>query len=297
MYKSGDLAKRLKDGNLVYIGRVDEQVKIRGHRIELGEIEAAMHNAEAVQKAAVTVKEEKDGLKQLCAYYVSDKPIAAAQLREQLSSKLPDYMVPSYFVRLEHMPLTSNGKINRKALPAPESSLQQTAEYVPPGNETESKLTDLWKEVLGISHAGIKHNFFDLGGNSIRAAALAARIHKELDVNLSLKDIFKFPTIEQLADKALHMDKNRYVPIPAAKEMPYYPVSSAQRRMYLLSHTEGGELTYNMTGAMNVEGTIDPERLNAAFRKLIARHEALRPALIYMKASRHSVFIRTSTLR
>lgn len=276
MYKSGDLAKRLKDGNLVYIGRVDEQVKIRGHRIELGEIEAAMHNAEAVQKAAVTVKEEEDGLKQLCAYYVSDKPIAAAQLREQLSSQLPDYMVPTYFVHLEHMPLTSNGKINRKALPAPEASLQQTAEYVPPGNETESKLTDLWKEVLGISHAGIKHNFFDLGGNSIRAAALAARIHKELDVNLSLKDIFKFPTIEQLADKALHMDKNRYVPIPAAKEMPYYPVSSAQRRMYLLSHTEGGELTYNMTGAMNVEGTIDPERLNAAFRKLIARHEALR---------------------
>ncbi|WP_368650561.1 amino acid adenylation domain-containing protein [Bacillus inaquosorum] len=276
MYKSGDLAKRLRDGNLVYVGRIDEQVKIRGHRIELGEIEAAMHNVEAVQKGAVTAEEAEDGLKQLCAYYVSDKPIAAGQLREQLSSELPDYMVPSYFVRLEHMPLTSNGKINRKALPAPETSLQQTAEYVPPGNEVESKLTDLWQEVLGISRAGIKHNFFDLGGNSIRAAALAARIHKELDVNLTLKDIFKFPTIEQLADKALHMNKNRYTPIPAAKEMSYYPVSSAQRRMYLLSHAEGGELTYNMTGAMRVEGTIDPDRLNAAFQKLIERHEALR---------------------
>ncbi|MEW4058621.1 amino acid adenylation domain-containing protein [Bacillus siamensis] len=276
MYKTGDLAKRLKDGNLVYIGRVDEQVKIRGHRIELGEIEAAMHNAEAVQKAAVTVKEEEDGLKQLCAYYVSDKPLAAAQLREQLSSELPDYMVPSYFVRLDDMPLTSNGKINRKALPAPEASLQQTAEYVPPGNEAESKLADLWQEVLGISRAGIKHNFFDLGGNSIRAAALAARIQKELDVNLSLKDIFKFPTIEQLAEKTLHMDKNQYIPIPAAKEMSYYPVSSAQRRMYLLSHAEGGELTYNMTGAMSVEGEVDPDRLNDAFQKLIERHEALR---------------------
>ncbi|WP_063623054.1 non-ribosomal peptide synthetase [Bacillus halotolerans] len=276
MYKSGDLAKRLRDGNLVYVGRIDEQVKIRGHRIELGEIEAALHNVEAVQKAAVTVREEEDGLKQLCAYYVSEKSIPAAQLREQLSLELPNYMVPSYFVRLEHMPLTSNGKINRKVLPAPEASLHQTAEYVPPGNEVESKLTDLWKEVLGISHAGIKHNFFDLGGNSIRAAALAARIHKELDVNLSLKDIFKFPTIEQLADKALHMEKNRYAPIPAAKEMPYYPVSSAQRRMYLLSHAEGGELTYNMTGAMSVEGTVDPARLNAAFQKLIERHEALR---------------------
>ncbi|WP_412676924.1 amino acid adenylation domain-containing protein [Bacillus siamensis] len=275
MYKTGDLAKRLKDGNLVYIGRADEQVKIRGHRIELGEIEAAMHNAEAVQKAAVTVKEE-DGLNQLCAYYVSDKPIAAAQLREQLSSELPDYMVPSYFVRLDDMPLTSNGKINRKALPAPEASLQHTAEYVPPGNEAESKLADLWQEVLGISRAGIKHNFFDLGGNSIRAAALAARIQKELDVNLSLKDIFKFPTIEQLAEKTLHMDKNQYIPIPAAKEMSYYPVSSAQRRMYLLSHAEGGELTYNMTGAMSVEGEVDPDRLNDAFQKLIERHEALR---------------------
>lgn len=276
MYKSGDLAKRLRDGNLVYVGRIDEQVKIRGHRIELGEIEAAMHNVEAVEKAAVTAREAEDGLKQLCAYYVSDKPIAAAQLREQLTSELPDYMVPSYFVRLEHMPLTSNGKINRKALPAPEASLQQTAEYVPPGNEVESKLTDLWQEVLGISRAGIKHNFFDLGGNSIRAAALAARIHKELDVNLSLKDIFKFPTIEQLAEKTLHMDKNQYIPIPAAKEMSYYPVSSAQRRMYLLSHTEGGELTYNMTGAMSVEGEVDPDRLNDAFQKLIERHEALR---------------------
>ncbi|MCY9456264.1 non-ribosomal peptide synthetase, partial [Bacillus inaquosorum] len=276
MYKSGDLAKRLRDGNLVYVGRIDEQVKIRGHRIELGEIEAAMLNVEAVQKAVVTAEEAEDGLIQLCAYYVSDKPIAAGQLREQLSSELPDYMVPSYFVHLEHMPLTSNGKINRKALPAPEASLQQTAEYVPPGNEVESKLTDLWQEVLGISRAGIKHNFFDLGGNSIRAAALAARIHKELDVNLTLKDIFKFPTIEQLADKALHMNKNRYTPIPAAKEMSYYPVSSAQRRMYLLSHAEGGELTYNMTGAMRVEGTIDPDRLNAAFQKLIERHEALR---------------------
>ncbi|MBT2572355.1 amino acid adenylation domain-containing protein [Bacillus sp. ISL-51] len=276
MYKSGDLAKRLKDGNLVYLGRIDEQVKIRGHRIELGEIEAAMHNVEAVQKAAVAAREEEDGLKQLCAYYVSEKPITIAQLREQLSLELPDYMVPSYFVQLEHMPLTSNGKINRKALPAPEASLQQTAEYVPPGNEVESKLADLWQKVLGISQAGIKHNFFDLGGNSIRAAALAARIHKELDVNLSLKDIFKFPTIEQLADRALRMGKNRYVPIPAAKEMPYYPVSSAQRRMYLLSHAEGGELTYNMTGAMSVEGAVDLVRLNAAFQKLIERHEALR---------------------
>ncbi|MCY8499542.1 amino acid adenylation domain-containing protein [Bacillus atrophaeus] len=276
MYKSGDLAKRLRDGNLVYLGRIDEQVKIRGHRIELGEIEAAMHNVEAVQEAAVLAREEEDGLKQLCAYYVSGKPVTVSQLREQLSLELPDNMVPSYFVQLEHMPLTSNGKINRKALPAPEASLQQTAEYVPAGNEIESKLTALWQEVLGISHAGIKHNFFDLGGNSIRAAALAARIHKELDVNLSLKDIFKFPTIEQLAAMALRTEKNRYASIPAAKEMPYYPVSSAQKRMYLLSHAEGGELTYNMTGAMSVEGDIDLVRLNAAFQKLIERHEALR---------------------
>ncbi|KAA6451957.1 non-ribosomal peptide synthetase/type I polyketide synthase [Bacillus swezeyi] len=276
MYKTGDLAKRLRDGNLVYLGRIDEQVKIRGHRIELGEIEAAMHKVEAVQKAAVAAKEEEDGLTQLCAYYVSDQPITIAQLREQLSLELPDYMVPSYFVRLEHMPLTSNGKINRKALPAPEASLQQIAEYVPPGNEIESKLTAIWQELLGINHVGIKHHFFDLGGNSIRATALAARIHKELDVNLSLKEIFKFPTIEQLANMVLRMEKHRYAPIPAAKEMPYYPVSSAQRRMYLLSHAEGGELTYNMTGAMSVEGAVDLVRLNAAFQKLIERHEALR---------------------
>lgn len=276
MYKTGDLAKRLRDGNLIYLGRIDEQVKIRGHRIELGEVEAAMHKVEAVQKAVVLAREEEDGLQQLCAYYVSNKPITIAEIREQLSLELPDYMVPSHYIQLEQLPLTSNGKINRKALPAPEVSLEQIAEYVPPGNEVESKLAVLWQEMLGIHRVGIKHNFFDLGGNSIRATALAARIHKELDVNLSVKDIFKFPTIEQLANMALRMEKIRYVSIPSAQKISYYPVSSAQKRMYLLSHTEGGELTYNMTGAMSVEGAIDLERLTAAFQKLIERHEVLR---------------------
>ncbi|MCY8785573.1 non-ribosomal peptide synthetase [Bacillus spizizenii] len=276
MYKTGDLAKRLRDGNLIYLGRIDEQVKIRGHRIELGEVETAMHKVEAVQKAVVLAREEEDGLQQLCAYYVSNKPITIAEIREQLSLELPDYMVPSHYIQLEQLPLTSNGKINRKALPAPEVSLEQIAEYVPPGNEVESKLAVLWQEMLGIHRVGIKHNFFDLGGNSIRATALAARIHKELDVNLSVKDIFKFPTIEQLANMALRMEKIRYVSIPSAQKMSYYPVSSAQKRMYLLSHTEGGELTYNMTGAMSVEGAIDLERLTAAFQKLIERHEVLR---------------------
>ncbi|MEC1437019.1 non-ribosomal peptide synthetase [Bacillus spizizenii] len=276
MYKTGDLAKRLRDGNLIYLGRIDEQVKIRGHRIELGEVEAAMHKVEAVQKAVVIAREEEDGLQQLCAYYVSNKPITIAEIREQLSQELPDYMIPSHYVQLEQLPLTSNGKINRKALPAPEVSLEQIDEYVPPGNEVESKLAALWQEVLGIHRVGIKHNFFDLGGNSIRATALAARIHKELDVNLSVKDIFKFPTIEQLANMALRMEKIRYVSIPSAQEMSYYPVSSAQKRMYLLSHAEGGELTYNMTGAMSVEGAIDLDRLTSAFQKLIERHEVLR---------------------
>ncbi|SCV41473.1 Malonyl CoA-acyl carrier protein transacylase [Bacillus subtilis] len=276
MYKTGDLANRLRDGNLIYLGRIDEQVKIRGHRIELGEVEAAMHKVEAIQKAVVIAREEEDGLQQLCAYYVSNKPITIAEIREQLSQELPDYMIPSHYVQLEQLPLTSNGKINRKALPAPEVSLEQIAEYVPPGNEVESKLAALWQEVLGIHRVGIKHNFFDLGGNSIRATALAARIHKELDVNLSVKDIFKFPTIEQLANMALRMEKIRYVSIPSAQEMSYYPVSSAQKRMYLLSHAEGGELTYNMTGAMSVEGAIDLDRLTAAFQKLIERHEVLR---------------------
>ncbi|MEC2181359.1 amino acid adenylation domain-containing protein [Bacillus spizizenii] len=276
MYKTGDLAKRLRDGNLIYLGRIDEQVKIRGHRIELGEVEAAMHKVEAVQKAVVIAREEEDGLQQLCAYYVSNKPITIAEIREQLSQELPDYMIPSHYVQLEQLPLTSNGKINRKALPAPEVSLEQIAEYVPPGNEVESKLAALWQEVLKIHRVGIKHNFFDLGGNSIRATALAVRIHKELDVNLSVKDIFKFPTIEQLANMALRMEKIRYVSIPSAQEMSYYPVSSAQKRMYLLSHAEGGELTYNMTGAMSVEGAIDLDRLTSAFQKLIERHEVLR---------------------
>ncbi|MCY9512222.1 condensation domain-containing protein, partial [Paenibacillus larvae] len=231
---------------------------------------------EGIKEAMVVAREEESGLKQLCAYYVSDNALSVTRLREQLSRELPGYMVPSYFVPLEQMPLTSNGKIDRRALPEPKASLQQTAQYIPPGNELESKLVNLWQDVLGLDRVGIRHNFFDLGGNSIRATALAVRIQKELSADITLKEIFKFPTIEELARIASDAKPKSYEPIQAAKPMSHYPVSSAQKRMYILSHMEGGELSYNMTGAMRMEGPLKLKRLNYTFQKLIDRHESLR---------------------
>ncbi|MCP3774856.1 amino acid adenylation domain-containing protein [Paenibacillus sp. MZ04-78.2] len=280
MYKTGDLAKWLRNGKLEYVGRADEQVKIRGHRIELGEIEAALLNLASVQRAVVITTDAEDGLKQLCAYYVSGTSFTPVQLREQLTLALPSYMVPSYFIRLESIPLTVNGKVNRKALPAPQPTVQQMTEYVPPGNEIEAKLASLWEEVLKIGGVGVTHNFFELGGNSIRGTGLVVRLQKELRVHVSLQDLFKFPTIEQLASVIGKMEKNRYEPVPVAKEMPYYPVSFAQKRMYLLSHAQGGELAYNMTGALHLEGTVDTARLAAALQQLIHRHEALRTGFV-----------------
>lgn len=276
MYRTGDLARLLPDGNIEFIERVDHQVKIHGFRIELGEIESIMLNIPEIQEAVASVLEDADGEHYICGYYVANKPFPTSQLRDRLTRHLPGYMIPAYFVQMDQMPLTPNGKLNRNLLPEPDGKRYGDTEYVPPRNSTEMKLTKIWQDVLGLEQVGIRDNFFDIGGHSLRATTLIAKIQKQLHVQIPLRNIFQFPTIEQLAQAIMTMEETEYASIPLIEKRPYYPVSSAQKRLYILNHLEGGELSYNMLGLMTVKGELDRDKLQQAFDKLIHRHESLR---------------------
>ncbi|MGX1571884.1 amino acid adenylation domain-containing protein, partial [Paenibacillus terrae] len=276
MYRTGDLARWLPDGSIEYLGRIDHQVKIRGYRIELGEVEAQLLTVDGIQKAVVTAWESEDGHKDLCAYIVATAPLSLPELRKALQPKLPDYMIPTYVVQLDRFQLTPSGKIDRKALPAPETRLEGGLEYVAPRTPLEAKLAQIWQDVLKLSSVGVTDSFFDMGGHSLRATTLVAKIHQELDSRITLREVFQHFTIEQQAKLIATHGTDTYTMIPAAAKQTYYPVSSAQKRLYILSHLEGGDVSYNMPGVLTVEGPLQTDRLEAAFRQLIERHETLR---------------------
>ncbi|MCP1131784.1 amino acid adenylation domain-containing protein [Paenibacillus polysaccharolyticus] len=276
MYRTGDLAKWLPDGTIEYVGRTDDQVKIRGFRIELGEIEAQLQKVEGIRKTTVFARESASGEKQLCAYYEADVELPAAEVKSVLSQELPAYMIPSYLIQLEQLPLTTNGKVDRRSLPAPEESLQVGEEGTLPRTPLEASLADIWKSVLGLAHISVHDNFFDLGGHSLRATTLVSKVHQELNVELPLRDVFRYSTIEEMALAISRIGEQMFSSIPLADRRAYYPLSSAQKRLYILNQLEGADQSYNMPGVLLVEGTIDRSLLEKAFRGLIARHETLR---------------------
>jgi len=199
MYKTGDIGRWLPDGNIEFIGRKDEQIKIRGIRIELGEIEAALQKYESIDAAIVIAKMNQEREKELVAYVVSKEKLNSTDIRTYLSNTLPIYMLPNYFVQLDVLPLTSNGKIDRKRLPDPEDlGLSSGIEYIVPSNEIEEKLVEIWQEILGKEKIGIKDNFFELGGHSLKATRLSSQIYKQFEVKLALKDLFQKPVLKKL---------------------------------------------------------------------------------------------------
>ncbi|WP_113050179.1 non-ribosomal peptide synthetase, partial [Paenibacillus polymyxa] len=275
-YRTGDLVRWNADGTLEYKGRIDAQVKIRGYRIELGEVEAQLLKLEAVREAVVIAREDEQGQKQLCAYVVTHADVQLSELRSALNRELPSYMVPSYFVQLEQLPLTPNGKVDRRALPRPEGGISSGAEYVPPQNQLQAQLVSIWKEVLEIGRIGIKDNFFEAGGHSLRATHVISLIHKQLHKNVQLKDLFQHPTIEQFAQVIEALEQTTYESIPVSENKPFYAVSSAQKRMYILNQLDGAGISYNIPGALTLIGSLDHKALDNAFRQLIDRHETLR---------------------
>ncbi|MDE1392763.1 lichenysin non-ribosomal peptide synthetase LicA [Bacillus paralicheniformis] len=278
MYRTGDAVRWLPDGTVDFIGRKDDQVKIRGYRIELGEIESVLQGAPAVGKAVVLARPETGGSLEVCAYVVPKQSgeIHLQGLREHLSKHLPDYMIPSHFVELDEIPLTGSGKVDRKALLCHEVSVSGTAEYAAPRNEYEEKMVGIWQEVLGTEQVGIHDQFFELGGHSLKAMAMLAKIHKAFGVEVPLQVLFEKPTVAALSGFVSEAEKDGFTVIEPAPESDDYPLSLAQQRIYIVSQLEDAGVGYNMPAAAMLEGTLDVQRLEAAFQKLIDRHEALR---------------------
>ncbi|MCL8537177.1 amino acid adenylation domain-containing protein [Chryseobacterium gallinarum] len=275
MYDTGDLARWLPDGNIEFLGRKDFQVKIRGYRIELGEIETNISQFSKSIKQIVTVAKEISGEKVLVAYYTTDEKISVnkTELREYLLSRVPEYMVPGFFVELGSIPLTPNGKIDRNALPDVTGEDLIRKEYVAPGNVTEEKLAEIWQKVLGIQKVGITDNFFELGGHSLMVNQVLNRIHHTLSMQVSFKDFFAFPTIEGITQ---NFTKKEYIPIPKAPEQENYPLTPSQQRLWVLSQLEGGSQAYNMPAVVTLRGELNIELFDKAFQYLIERHEILR---------------------
>ncbi|MCP4152642.1 MAG: non-ribosomal peptide synthetase, partial [bacterium] len=239
-----------------------------------------------IKEAVVLAVKDKDGENYLAAYYVEEEhrqePMSTPQLRDLLSEKLPDYMIPSYFVPLEQFPLTSNGKIDKKALPQPGENAQIAKEYQAPTNEMEEKLVEIWQDVLGLEQIGITHNFFDIGGHSLKAINVIAKINKHFQVELPLTKIFETSVIKELAAYIADSVKSVFTAIEPVEKRAYYPVSAAQKRMYALNRFAPDGVDYNMTGALLVEGDLSASQIEEAFQTLVARHESMRTSFHFV---------------
>ncbi|MEC0439212.1 surfactin non-ribosomal peptide synthetase SrfAA [Bacillus subtilis] len=276
MYKTGDLARWLPNGDIEFIGRIDHQVKIRGQRIELGEIEHQLQTHDRVQESVVLAVDQGAGDKLLCAYCVGEGDISSQEMREHAAKDLPAYMVPAVFIQMDELPLTGNGKIDRRALPIPDANVSRGVSYVAPRNGTEQKVADIWAHVLQAEQVGVYDHFFDIGGHSLAGMKMLALVHQELGVELSLKDLFQSPTVEGLAQVIASAEKGTAASISPAEKQDTYPVSSPQKRMYVLQQLEDAQTSYNMPAVLRLTGELDVERLNSVMQQLMQRHEALR---------------------
>ncbi|WP_369878791.1 amino acid adenylation domain-containing protein [Bacillus sp. JNUCC-21] len=271
MYQTGDIARWTEDGLVEWLGRSDGQVKVRGYRIEPGEIEAAIRRIDGIREAAVTARNEH-GETALYAYIEGRE---SDDVRAELATRLPAYMMPAQFIEMSEWPVTPSGKLDRRALPAPGGAADRQA-YTAPRNVTEMKLCALWEEVLKNGPVGIRDHFFERGGHSLKATALVSRIAKEFGVQVPLQDIFARPTVEELASVIQDLEESPYEAIQPAQTQDTYPVSSAQKRMYVLQQLEDGGVGYNMPAVLELTGPLDRGRLEETFRQLVERHESLR---------------------
>ncbi|MFM0286809.1 amino acid adenylation domain-containing protein [Paraburkholderia megapolitana] len=277
LYRTGDLARYRPDGNVEFLGRIDHQIKLRGLRIELGEIEATLASHPWVDAAIVAVRGEGDDEK-LVAWLLSARPEAEliGAVRGHLQQRLPDYMVPSAFVVLtafEHLP---NGKLDRASLPEPKSDLH----HVAPDNELEAQLTAIWREVIGKTQISTTANFFELGGNSITATKIAARIRRDLHVKLEIRSMFSHPTISSLAKRIAHTQPIDYAPVTPLPAQTNYELSPAQTRLWVQDRLSGAQAGGPLPASLLFEGVLDVDALVRSFRALSERHEILRTRFV-----------------
>ena len=283
MYRTGDLARYLPGGDIEYLGRNDQQVKIRGFRIECGEVEAQLSTDLRVRSVAVDAIDDGDGGKRLVAWVVpapeAERATLATGLRQHLQARLPDYMVPVAYVWLEALPLTGNGKLDKRALPVPQVDAYVREAYAPPQGEAENLLAAIWRELLGVERVGRYDHFFELGGHSLMAVRLANRV-QQAGWQLPLQALFASPVLHVLAQTLEVAPAQEPLPILPVARDGELPLSFAQQRLWFLTQLKGMSETYHIPLALRLHGRLDRQALQHSLDALYARHESLRSRFI-----------------
>jgi non-ribosomal peptide synthase protein (TIGR01720 family) len=269
MYRTGDLARWLPDGTIEFLGRIDHQVKIRGFRIELGEVESQLLAVDNVFDAVVTTRQNESG-QSLCAYFTGPSKLSSSELRMKLSRSLPAYMIPAYFVHLDSIPLTKNGKVDRKALPEPDGTFERELAYKKPRNEREELLCLVWQEVLGTKQIGISDNFFSRGGDSIKAIQISARLHK-YGWKLDMKNLFQNPTIELVSCYLEQIHGGQAEQSPVEGIVPLTPI---QKWFFTKQFTDMHH--WNQAVMLHAPSGFDPHFVERTLQKMVRHHDALR---------------------
>lgn len=280
LYRTGDLGYWDAQGNIVFKGRIDRQVKIRGHRVEPREIEQVLTGTGKIREAFVTDYRDADQVIALAAYYTADQAVEPALLRSQLEGSLPGYMMPAVFIYLDHLPLNRNGKIDRAALPAPQPAGDSRQEdIIAPSTTRERQMLGIWQEVLGRDRISVADNFFWLGGHSLLAMRMLGMIRQVLGAELNIRDVFLHPSISQLCARIDQLTDTTVLPPVTRMERPaLIPLSFAQERLWFIDQLQGST-QYHMPVLLQLEGDVDIAALTQAFRQLVNRHEVLRTVI------------------
>ncbi|QEM10872.1 non-ribosomal peptide synthetase [Mucilaginibacter rubeus] len=274
IYRTGDRVVMRADGNIEYLGRMDDQVKIRGYRVEPGEVALVLEHSKYISQAAVLALDDKLGNKQLVAYIIPSAKFEPVGLNVYLKEHLPDYMLPSHLIQLTAIPLTANGKIDRKALPHPEVQISGRG-FIAPRNKVESRLAEIWQNILEIEEIGINDNFFELGGHSLLAVKLIAEVRKAFEQDLSIGEVFDYPTIGSLSSRLGRAEQNTAATIIAQTRPERIPLSYSQERLWFIDRMLGS-VQYHVPAVFNLSGTLNVEALEKTFREIVNRHEVLR---------------------
>ena len=275
IYRSADSAIMHKNGDLEYKGRIDTQVKIRGFRIELGEIEYKISEASNIEKCIVCKKTDISGRDFLCAYYIKNGPVNIQILRKLLSKNLPNYMIPQYFIEIDHIPININGKTDLKALPLP--NIISEEEILEPQTDIDKLIYKTCQSVLKIDKFSMNDSFYDLGGDSLSAISISSMLSSTLNIEITVKDILNTPVLKNLSEYISTLSKEKNInTITKSEKQEYYPLSSAQKRIYYASSMDNNSMLYNIAGGVILDKNLDNDKLQKCFNALINRHEILR---------------------
>lgn len=274
VWKTGDLGRYRNDGCLDILGRRDEQVKINGVRIELEQIRSAILKQDGITRTELLLYSHEDARQEIICYYTGHR-YQVEEIRQLLAEDLNPAMLPSYYVWMDNFPLNMNGKIDKKALPKPEEITSQ-ANYQPPKIGLEQQLAVLWRQILTTQRISRDDSFFNIGGSSLKAIQLIAKIYKELDVQLTIADLFAHPTLAKLAELLAHAKRDTFRPIPKVQEQDNYVLSNSQKRLWVISQLKDQSIAYNIPIFYRIQGPLDTDSIAEAFRWVVQRHESLR---------------------